>query len=278
MDDGYLQLLHQGERSGKMPGSTTVSLLHLTSIAKKYGTDKAGSHFYTTHYETHFNKFRDAKIKLLEIGVGGYEYPDKGGKSLRMWKEYFKNGSIFGIDIHDKHLLEEDRIKTFRGSQIDAEFLKSVMSETGSADIIIDDGSHLNKHVITSFKILFPFLNTGGIYVIEDVQTSYWPNHGGSSFNLKKSGTTINFFKHLTDCLNYEEFDNPYYKPTYFDKHIVSINFYHNIIFIHKGINNEGSPTYFNDPIRKKKNRTRPQYIIRLISSKLRNLFTTRYN
>lgn len=261
-----------------MPGSTTVSLLHLTSIAKKYGTDKAGSHFYITHYEAHFNKFRNAKIKLLEIGVGGYKDPDKGGESLRMWKEYFKNGSIFGIDIYDKHLLEENRIKIFQGSQGDEEFLKSVISEIGAPDIIIDDGSHINKHVITSFKILFPFLNIGGIYVVEDVQTSYWPNHGGSSFNLKKPGTTMNFFKQLTDCLNYEEFDNPYYKPTYFDKHIILVNFFHNMIFIHKGINNEGSPTYFNNPIRKKKNRTRPKYIIRLIGSKLRNLFITNYN
>jgi len=260
-----------------MSENRKISLPDLTSIAKKYGTDKVGSHFYTTHYEAYFNKFRDAKIKLLEIGVGGYQDPDKGGESLRMWKEYFKNGSIFGIDIYDKHLLEEDRIKIFQGSQVDEEFLKSVISKIGAPDIIIDDGSHINKHVITSFKILFPFLNIGGIYVVEDVQTSYWPNHGGGSFNLKKSGTTMNFFKQLTDCLNYEEFDNPYYKPTYFDKHIVSVNFYHNMIFVHKGINKEGSPTYFNNPIRKKKNRIRPKYLIRLISSKLRNLLTRNY-
>ena len=241
----------------------------LTSIAKKYGTDKADGHFYTSHYETHFGKFRNKKINLLEIGVGGYDKPDEGGESLRMWKEFFKNGNIFSIDIYDKHLLEEDRIKIFRGSQTDKAFLTSVVREIGPLDIIIDDGSHINSHVATSFNILFPFLKIGGVYAIEDVQTSYWPDHGGDSFNLKKPNTTMNFFKNLTDGLNYEEFDNPYYTPSDFDKHIVSIHFYHNLVFLYKGLNNEGSLAARNDPIRKKKNRRRLKYILRLIRSKL---------
>lgn len=241
----------------------------LTAIAKKHGTDKVNGHFYTTHYETHFSKFRDEKINLLEIGVGGYDKPDKGGASLRMWKEYFKQGNIFGIDIYDKHLLEEERIKIFKGSQTDRAFLMSVIDETGPLDIIIDDGSHINSHVITSFNILFPILKNDGIYAIEDVQTSYWPDHGGNSFNLKKQNTTMNFFKNLTDGLNYEEFDNPYYTPTDFDKHIVSIHFYHNLIFLYKGLNNEGSLAARNDPIRRRKNRKRLKYILRLILSKL---------
>jgi demethylmacrocin O-methyltransferase len=241
----------------------------LTSIAIKQGTDKVNGHFYTYHYETHFSKFRNEKINLLEIGVGGYDKPDKGGESLRMWKEFFKKGNIFGIDIYDKHLLEEERIKIFKGSQTDKVFLKSVARQIGPLDIVIDDGSHINSHVITSFNILFPFLKIGGIYAIEDVQTSYWTDHGGDSFNLKKNNTTMNFFKNLTDGLNYEEFDNPYYLPTDFDKHIVSIHFYHNLIFIYKGLNNEGSLAARNDPTRKKKNRWKLKYIIRLVLSKL---------
>ena len=241
----------------------------LTSIAKKHGTDKADGHFYMLHYETHFSKFKNEKINLLEIGVGGYDKPDEGGASLRMWKEFFKRGNIFGIDIYDKHLLEEERITIFKGSQTDRAFLTSVINETGPLDIIIDDGSHINSHVINSFNILFPLLKVGGIYAIEDIQTSYWPDHGGNSFNLNKSDTTMNFFKKLTDGLNYEEFDNPYYKPSDFDKHIVSIHFYHNLIFLYKGLNNEGSLAARNDPVRKKKNRRRLKYILRLVRSKV---------
>ena len=62
----------------------------LINLATRYGTDKWGSHYYAQHYDAHFSKYRNKKIKILEIGVGGYKDPNKGGESLRMWKEYFK--------------------------------------------------------------------------------------------------------------------------------------------------------------------------------------------
>jgi hypothetical protein len=52
-------------------------------------------------------------------------------------------------------------------------------------DIIIDDGSHVNEHVITTFEYLLPILNNEGLYVIEDTQTAYWPEYGGSSHHLQ---------------------------------------------------------------------------------------------
>jgi demethylmacrocin O-methyltransferase len=213
----------------------------LDKLGKIYGTDKIGTHYYTTHYKLHFERFRDRNINLLEIGVGGYEKPFSGGKSLRMWKKYFPLGNIYSIDIYDKSALQEERIKIFQGSQVDKEFLKNVCDEIGAIDIIIDDGSHINDHVIESFKNLFPRLNEGGIYVIEDTNTSYWPEYGGDSNNLENPGTSMNFLKKLTDCLNHKEFLIPGYKPDYFDEHIISIHFYHNIVFIYKGKNNEKS-------------------------------------
>ena len=214
---------------------------NLTRLGKIYGTDKIKEHSYTAHYQLHFNKFRHSKISLLEIGVGGYENPYKGGKSLRMWKKYFPYGKIYSIDIYDKSFHQEDRIKIFQGSRIDKDFLDKVTLETGGIDIIIDDGSHVNEHVVETFKLLFPKVNDGGIYVVEDTQTSYWPDYGGDSTNLEKSETMMNFFKRLTDCLNYKEFIKPGYQPTFFDENIVSIHFYHNLIFIYKGKNNEES-------------------------------------
>src|SRR5689334_12233699 len=68
---------------------------NLNKLAIIYGTDKWGGHFYTQHYETHFRSFRNKKIKLLEIGVGGYKSPIKGGESLYMWKKYFPLAKIY---------------------------------------------------------------------------------------------------------------------------------------------------------------------------------------
>jgi len=118
-------------------------------------------------------------------------------------------------------------------------FLKEVTTQTGLLDIIIDDGSHLNEHVVPTFKLLFPCLKKGGIYVVEDTHTSYWPSHGGS--RAANAATTMNFFKNLADGLNYQEFPEKYYTPTLYDTKITGIHFYHNMIFIYKGENNEGS-------------------------------------
>ena len=211
----------------------------LKALADIYGTDKWGSHFYAQYYETHFAPLRRSKVNILEIGVGGYDDPKEGGESLRMWRTYFPNAQIFGIDIHDKSCHNERRIKTFKGSQVDDDFLDSVVKEIGQIDIVIDDGSHVNDHVLHTFKFLFHRINCKW-YVIEDVQTSYWPeDYGGTSEDLNNLGTTMGFFKHLVDGLNYVEYKVEGYQPTYFDQHIVAMHFYHNMIFIQKGLNDQ---------------------------------------
>lgn len=221
---------------------------NLNMLARIYKSDKWGRHCYTEHYRTHFRKFKYKKIKLFEIGTGGYNNPDIGGNSLRMWKRYFLFGRIYSIDIYDKSFFEESRIRIFQGNQTDEIILNNIIDQVGEPDIIIDDGSHINEHVIKTFKVLFPKLKSGGIYVIEDTGTSYWPGYGGDSENLDNPSTIMNYFKKLTDCLNHQEFVKPDYIPSGFDKTIYSIQFYHNLIFIFKGTNNEKSGVDPNNP------------------------------
>lgn len=220
---------------------------NLEKLGLMFGTDKAVGHYYLSHYKRHFRPFKFKKINLLEIGVGGYKQNNYGGHSLRMWKSYFLVGHIFAIDIYDKAPLQETRISIFKGSQIDELFLNKVLAKIGDLDIIIDDGSHINEHVITSFKLLFPKLKNGGIYVIEDIQTSYWKDYGGDSNDFNNPKTIMAFFKSLTDGLNHEEYVKPGYQSTYFDNHIISMHFYHNLIFIYKGENNEPSNLIVNN-------------------------------
>ena len=217
---------------------------NLSQLALLFGTDKQGSHYYTRHYQHHFDALRQKPLNVLEVGIGGYDDPTAGGESLRMWKAFFPKSRIYGIDIHDKSHHDEARIKTFRGSQSDAGFLRRVAEQIGTIDIVIDDGSHINEHVITTFKVLFPLLSPQGIYAVEDTQTSYWSEidgvQWGGSSALNAPHTSMNFFKSLVDGLNYEEFTLDGYQPTYFDKHIVAMHFYHNLVFISKGRNDEG--------------------------------------
>ena len=210
----------------------------LSALAKLFRSDKYGAHRYTQHYAHHFSPRKHEKLKVLEIGIGGYDDPLSGGASLRMWKNYFPKSFIYGLDICDKKSHDERRVKTYQGSQIDEAFLRRVLSDIGKADIIIDDGSHQNSHVISTFQFLFPLLANDGIYVVEDTQTSYWAEYGGSSHELNSPETMMGFFKGLLDGLNAVEIrsDRP---RSYFDKHIVSMHFYHNLIFIYKGDNDE---------------------------------------
>ena len=207
---------------------------NLKLLALLYGTDKWGVHLYAEHYQEHFSKLRRAKLNLLEIGIGGYGDPGAGGESLRMWRTYLPNAQISGIDIYPKRIHDERRITTFQGSQIDGEFLDRVTNQIGCIDIIIDDGSHMNEHIIETFKILFPKLNKSGFYVIEDLQTSYWARFGGRSGGRSEQDTAMGFLQALTDGLNHTEFEIDDYCPSYFDQAIRAIHFYHNIVFIEK--------------------------------------------
>ena len=65
-------------------------------------------------------------------------------------------------------------------------------------DVIVDDGSHVSAHVILSFETLYPSLKPGGIYIVEDIGTSYWPHYGGSR-DANAGWTMMNYFKRAAD-------------------------------------------------------------------------------
>ncbi|MFJ8883978.1 hypothetical protein ACIRJR_11255 [Streptomyces sp. NPDC102402] len=212
----------------------------LCKLAKHFRTDKWGTHRYAQHYQTHLQHLKDDSINLLEIGVGGYSRAGQGGASLRMWKHFFPKAQIYGMDIQDKSFVDEDRITTFIGDQSDPGSLVGVASKTGTLDVIIDDGSHLSPHILTTFETLFPLLKDGGIYAIEDTQTSYWPEWQGSE-DRNDPKTSMSMLKRLADGLNYEEFVDADYEPSYSDLNIVAMHFYHNLVIIEKGKNAEGT-------------------------------------
>lgn len=166
----------------------------LDDLAVKYNIDKSSKklhHNYTKYYNRYFEGRRREVKSILEIGVCT-------GGSLKMWKEYFPNATVYGIDIQkDCKRLEEDRVKIFIGDQSNKDFLKTVVdSSGGNFDIVIDDGSHYSSHQISSFVYLFPFVKSQGHYIIEDLNTSYWPKYGGG---VKKSGTCVEFLKDRID-------------------------------------------------------------------------------
>src|SRR5688572_3890428 len=142
----------------------------MNNLAVKYGSDKRSEiHDYARLYEAYFKARKHDRLTILEIGVFG-------GASRKMWKEYFPNAHIVGIDINpDSIRYQENRVSIQIGDQSDKDFLSGLITKYGKFDIIIDDGSHATAHHIASFNVLNHALSEGGFYVIEDLHTCYWP-------------------------------------------------------------------------------------------------------
>jgi demethylmacrocin O-methyltransferase len=214
--------------------------MDLTELALHFGTDKAGTHHYTQHYERHLGHLRQEAFTLFEIGIGGYTRDGRGGASLRMWRQYFRHAQIVGLDIEDKSFVAGDRIRVHQGSQTDESVLRRIVEESDRLKVVVDDGSHRPEHIRETFRLLFPLLDDDGIYIIEDTQTSYWPSWGGSQ-DLQSKDSTMALVKDLLDGLNFEEFLDEDYRPTYTDQHVVAVHCYHNLVVIEKGHNDEGT-------------------------------------
>ena len=211
--------------------------LRLEQIFKFNHTDKHSSngHRYAPHYQLFFKEFRWKRIKLLAIGIGGYaEWI--GGQSINSWRCYFPFAKIVACDIQDKSMLSVPGVKIYQVDQSNDDDLKTVVKNEKKFDIIIDDGSHLNAHQIYTFKNLFSSLANGGLYVIEDIQTSYWPEWGGQS--LGQPGTTcMTYFLELTHYLNSCEFLSDAIIKDELNElasQISTISFHHNLIFVKK--------------------------------------------
>ncbi|GMG85229.1 hypothetical protein LNKW23_44460 [Paralimibaculum aggregatum] len=129
---------------------------------------------YPEIYERHFGPLRGKPIRILEIGVAY-------GGSLEIWRRFFGSEAIiYGIDIDPSCAVHDGKAGSVRiGSQTDAAFLRSVVEEMGGIDLVIDDGSHDNRHIQASLDVLFPLLAEGGIYLVEDLHCSYWPRYSG---------------------------------------------------------------------------------------------------
>lgn len=151
----------------------------LDAIGLGFGTDKASSgHDYLRQYERFFERFRQAPITLLEIGVFG-------GASLKTWEKYFPNATIIGADIDPgARQFQGGRVKIEVLDQSNLQDLADLARRYAPFDIVIEDGSHFWEHQITSLRALFPFVKDGGLYVVEDLETNFGahaPNYRGIS-------------------------------------------------------------------------------------------------
>jgi hypothetical protein len=181
-------------------GYLVIKLDRLTYLADLFGSDKGtrfNAHLYTRIYAKLFKSLQNDELTVLEIGLHRPEADQRRDSnavegltsavastapSLEMWRVYFPNAEIFGFDIDDFSDVKIDRCKIVRGDMSSRDDLsKLVRAIERPIDIVIEDGSHASHHQQIALGYLFPYVRTGGMYVIEDL---HWQDK-----SLEQSGS-----------------------------------------------------------------------------------------
>ncbi len=195
-------------------GNRNETFNSLTQLAGAKTDKGIAGHYYTEIYDLFFLPLKHSAIKVLEIGVG------RGG-SLEMWRDYFKQATIYGIDIVPTPWIDSKRVKTFVADQADRTQLRSfIAAHGGHFDLIVDDGGHSMSQQQISLGFFFKYLKPGGYYVIEDLHTSLRLFWGGYEVNEDGSNSTLTI---LSRFIQGNPIQSPYLSPAenrYLSRHI----------------------------------------------------------
>lgn len=203
----------------------------ITYYGEKYGTDKVTHHEYDQYYDFYLNKLYDEEGSIIEIGV-------ERGKSIEMWLKVFEKAHVYGLDKGMAY--NGPRHDIFRVDQSVESELQNALQQMNTDRVlfIIDDGSHIPEHQLLTFNTLFPVLMDGGVYIIEDIETSYWSKNGlygyKTRYGYKHRNSLIEIFKSGADIVNSEFIKHKIKTPIKHLNSIHSITFGRNCIIINK--------------------------------------------
>ncbi len=160
---------------------------------EQLGTDKLTSHDYLPFYTRHLYALRDRPLRIIEFGV-------QEGASLKLWRAMFPNARLVGVDVSEACAkLADERTAIVIGNQADCAVIDDAFAVHGGADLVIDDAGHYSREQVACFEHAFPKLAAGGIYVVEDLMTSYWSEYT-AGFRI----TMIDYLKNLVDAIHVE--------------------------------------------------------------------------
>ena len=200
-------------------------------------------HHYFEIYDKHFSRFQGHNPNILEIGVWN-------GGGLEMWNDYFDGKcQIYGVDIMPSALeipkkLGLNNVKIDLGDQENRNFWKEYLKDKPKFDIVIDDGGHTMGQQIVTYEEIYDYVKDDGVYVCEDLHTSYWTDWGGS---LGNRNTFIEYTKNFIDFMHFDHIihDNRASNIKFietseaekFRRNTKSIHYYDSIIVLEKGNN-----------------------------------------
>jgi len=202
-------------------------------LGSKYGTDKVTLHKYHEIFPTYIDKFYDQSGGMIEIGLA----PRRGIVSLDLWLDLFPNMHIYGLDKGTPNEFSE-RYTILECDQSKENQISNCIDQVKHKIYFInDDGSHIPEHQLLTFNKLFPLLEVGGIYIIEDIELSYWTKGDCYGYPTRygkgNSSSIIEIFKQAIDGVNVE-FSKSDEGKVQHQREIGSIAFAKNCIIITK--------------------------------------------
>lgn len=155
-------------------------------------SDKITHHGYHRIYPWFLNHFRNyEKVNLLEIGVDEQN-------SIHLWLDFFPEAEITVMDIDDKNVQSCRFVKLDQSSE--KELVKYAKDNNEQHHIIVDDGSHVPEHQMLTLIQLWKTLKPGGVYIIEDIETSYWGN--SDIYGYKFNSDEFNFVQKVINSIH----------------------------------------------------------------------------
>ena len=153
----------------------------LDEIVNNSKTDKNTTHSYLHLYQKLLEGKKHSARNVLEIGIGDFE--EKNGGSIKLWKDFFTNATIYGLDILPidrvmDELLNDNRVILYTSTDAYNEqfFISNFLNKNIKCDFMLDDGPHSLESMKQFIKLYSQIMTDDGILIIEDVQSFDWIN------------------------------------------------------------------------------------------------------
>lgn len=142
-------------------------------------TDKNTTHSYLDLYDELLIDKKETAKNVLEIGIGNFA--EKNGGSIKLWRDYFTNATIYGLDILNKcyvinELFNDPKVILYTSTNAYDEtfFNNELLKKNIKFDFMLDDGPHTLESMKQFIKLYSQILSLDGILIIEDVQSWEW--------------------------------------------------------------------------------------------------------
>ncbi len=153
--------------------------MSLEDLVDNSKTDKNTTHSYLHLYNELLTKKRFTAKNVLEVGIG--DFGEKNGGSIKLWRDYFTNATIYGLDILPinrviDELLNDPRVILYTSSDAYDEnfFNKNFLNKNIKCDFMLDDGPHTLESMVQFIKLYSQIMTDDGILIVEDVQSLDW--------------------------------------------------------------------------------------------------------